>query len=143
MGSCGNRPPQCVICSDPHKIEENCCGVADFNKDKGKTCVHVTIKCGNCGRSHLANSNQCTKGHRAEMRARKNRVVSKGKTKIVELDNTQDKMPDEVNSEPKANSEPDVGFEPETSYSLSEASPNQDNITSDLDMGMDLDLKAG
>ena len=73
------------------------------------------------------------------MRARKNKVVSKGKTRIVEPDNIQDKMPDEVNSKPKANSEPDVGSELEASSSLSEASPNQDNITPDLDMGMDLE----
>ena len=47
MGSCGNRPPQCIICSCPHKVEEHCCGVAGCNKGRGKICAHVMVQCAN------------------------------------------------------------------------------------------------
>ena len=73
------------------------------------------------------------------MRAQKNKILSKNKTKIVEPDNTQDKMPDGVNPEPKANFEPEVGSELEVSSSLGEASPSLDNITPNQDMGIDLE----
>ncbi len=72
------------------------------------------------------------------MYARKNKVLSKVKIRIVEPDNIQDKTPDEVIIEPKANSEPNVGSEPEASSSLGKASPSPDNIIPDPDMGMDL-----
>ena len=57
MGSCGNRPPQCIICSSPHKVEEHYCSVAGCNKGKRKICAHVTVQCANCGGGHFANSN--------------------------------------------------------------------------------------
>ena len=43
MGSCGDRAPQCIIYSGPHKMEEHCCGVAGCSKVEGKICTDVTV----------------------------------------------------------------------------------------------------
>ena len=71
MGSCGDRPPKCVICAGPHKVEDHCCGVAGCNKGKGKICIYVTAKCANCGGIHTANSPRCVSRHKADIKARK------------------------------------------------------------------------
>ncbi len=57
MGNCENRPSQCIICSSFYKVEEHCCIVAGYNKNKGKTCDHVIVKCASYRGSHLANFN--------------------------------------------------------------------------------------
>lgn len=56
---CGNRPAKCVIGLGEHKVEEHLCGVIGCTKGKGKICPHVTVKCANCGGSHMANSSRC------------------------------------------------------------------------------------
>ena len=71
MESCGNRPLQCIICTGPHKVEEHSCGVAGCNKGKGKICVHVDVKCANCGGNHTANSPRYTSRHKADIEAKK------------------------------------------------------------------------
>lgn len=65
----------------------------------------------------------------------KNKLLSKGKTRIVEPDNTQEQTPDEANSEPKAS------VEPQTNSTLDETSLTLDNITSNPDMQIHLELK--
>ena len=84
MGSCGNRPPQCIICSGSHKVEEHRCGVAGCNKGKGKICAHVTAKCANRRGNHTANFPQCTSRHKADMQARQEKKLmgKRGKEKI-------------------------------------------------------------
>ena len=91
MGSCGNRVPQCIICSGPHKMEEHCCGVADCIKGKGKTYAHVTAKCANCGGNHTANSPRCVSRHKADLEARKRKkeISQKGKEKIPVNDTSE------------------------------------------------------
>ena len=96
MESCGNRPPQCIICDGPHQVEEHSCGVAGCNKGKGKICVHVAVKCANCGGNHTANSPRCTSRHKADIEARKEkkrrekggkektRAENSGKERMVE-----------------------------------------------------------
>ncbi len=91
MGSCGNRAPQCIICSGPHKMEEHCCGVTGCIKGKGKICAHVTAKCANYGGNHTANSPQCTSRHKADLEARqrKKEIGKKGKEKIPVEDTSE------------------------------------------------------
>ena len=91
MGSCGNRAPQCIICSGPHKMEEHCYGVIGFRKGKGKICAHMTAKCANCGGNHTANSPRCTSRHKADLEARQRNkeIGKKGKEKIPVEDTSE------------------------------------------------------
>ena len=84
MGSCGDRAPQCMICSGLHKMKEHCCGVAGCIKRKGKICAHVTAKCANCGGNHTANSLQYVSRYKAdlEVRKRKKKMSQRRKEKI-------------------------------------------------------------
>lgn len=92
MGSCGDRAPQCIICSGPHKMEEHYCGVAGCVKGKGKICAHVTAKCANCGGNHTANSPRCVSRHKADLEARKckKEISQKEKEKIPVEDASQE-----------------------------------------------------
>lgn len=86
MENCGNRPPKCIICAGPHKVEKHCCGVAGYNKGKGKSCVHDTAKCANCGGIHVAYSPRYVSRHKADIKARKEKKTKekKGKEKVQE-----------------------------------------------------------
>ena len=124
MGQCGDRLPKCVICAGPHKVEDHQCGVVGCHKKPGKICVHVKVQCANCAGSHPADSNRCTQRHRAEMDARKNKTLSKGKVSMVEASPHRN----------KASSNPDeTGPEPDMS-----ASPNPNEASPEPDMSMDL-----
>ncbi len=123
---------QCIICSGPHKVEEHCCGVPGCNKGKGKTCAHVTVKCANYRGGHSANSNRCTERHKAEMRARKNKVLSKSKTRIVEPNDKANPDPDKASPEPEACPSLEASPAPE------EVSPSPEEVTPDPDIEIDL-----
>ena len=84
MGSCEDRPPKCIICTGPHKVEKHCCGVAGCIKRRGEICVHVTAKCANCGRSHTANSLRSVSRHKADIKARQEKKTreKRGKEKV-------------------------------------------------------------
>ncbi len=120
MGSCGNRPARCIICTGPHKVEEHQCGVIGCTKGRGKVCVHVTVKCANCGGGHMANSPRCASRHKAGVKANKERKLKKHSKKGKER---------AVSEDGKSVAERDRNLERETESS--EVSPN-------LDMGMDL-----
>ena len=77
MGKCGDRVPKCIICAGAHKMEEHQCRVNGCNNGRGKTCVHVLVKCANCGGNHPANSNRCALRHKAETDARKEKNLKK------------------------------------------------------------------
>lgn len=81
MGSCANRPPQCIICTGPYKVKKHRCGIAGCNKEKGKICAHVTAKCANCGENYTANSPQCTSRHKTDIEARKRKKLRDKKGK--------------------------------------------------------------
>lgn len=102
IGSCTSRLQHCIICSDPHKIKAHYYGVPNCNKDKDKTYAHITVQCVNCGGGYSANSNQCTKKHKAKICAQKSQVLSKGKIRIVELNDKVNLDSDKTSSEPKA-----------------------------------------
>ena len=92
MGSCEGRPEKCLICAGPHKAENHQCGVAGCKKGKGKICAHITPKCANCGRDHIANSSRCASRHQANIKARKEK-----KSKEKEKERTQTKN---INNDP-------------------------------------------
>jgi hypothetical protein len=78
----GHHPSQCTgtqhcnICSREHPAHLHTCGRTDC-PTKGKACLHTTIKCNNCGDSHMANSKECPTYLRAHQVAteRRNRVT--------------------------------------------------------------------
>lgn len=76
-------PPQYIICSASHKIEDHYSGVAYYNKGKEKIYVHITTRCANCGGKHLANSSHCISRYKAEKKARKIKIGSNNKAIIV------------------------------------------------------------
>lgn len=90
MGSCGNRPARFIICTGPHKVEEHQCGVIGCTKGRGKVCVHVTVKCPNCGGGHMANSPRCVSYYKAGVKANKEKKLKKhskkGKKRAVSKD---------------------------------------------------------
>lgn len=71
MGSYRNRAPQYIICSRPHKMKEDCYGVANYIKRKEKICVHVIAKCANCGGNYTTNSPQFVSRHKTDLKVRK------------------------------------------------------------------------
>ena len=89
MGKCGDRKPRCVMCAGPHKLEDHQCGVTGCHKGKGKMCIHITAKCANCEGDHCANSNRCTQRHKAELDARKYKILRKKEEKIARSDKGQ------------------------------------------------------
>ena len=70
MGSCGDQPSKCIICVEPHKVEDHSCGVVGCNKRKGKICVYITAKYANWKGAHAANSSRCGSRHKADLQAR-------------------------------------------------------------------------
>lgn len=79
MGSYGNQPQKCIICTNPHKIEDHQYAVIRYKKDKGKICIHVIPKCANCTRAYATNFSRCILTHKAEITVRKEK-----KTKEIE-----------------------------------------------------------
>lgn len=71
MGSYGDQEPRCIIFADFHKTEDHQCGVTGCNMGLKKICIHLMVKCTNCGGGYPANSNQCALKHRAERDVRK------------------------------------------------------------------------
>ncbi len=90
MGSCGNRPAKCVICSGAHKVEEHQCGVIGCTKGRGKICPHVKAQCANCGGGHMANSSRCISRQKAGIKANKERRVRKESEKEKAKDVSED-----------------------------------------------------
>ena len=65
------------------------CGVAGYNKKKEKICVHVAIKCANCGGNHTANSLRCTSKHKADIETmKKEKRRRKGGKKKTQVENS-------------------------------------------------------
>lgn len=76
------------------------------------------------------------------MFTQKNKVLSKGKTNLVEYNNTKNKTSNGDNSELKCNIKPEVATDPEVSSNLGKATPSLDNIIFVPDMEMDLEPKS-
>ena len=55
MGSCKKKSFQYIICYVTYMVKQHCCNIADCNKDKRKTCAHMTTKYANYEISNLAN----------------------------------------------------------------------------------------
>ena len=79
-------------------MEEHQCRVNGCNNGRGKTCVHVLVKCANCGGNHLANSNRCALRHKAETDARKEKnlrkTLEKAKARAEETGEEEDEDQD-------------------------------------------------
>ena len=90
MRGCGNRPAKCIICTGAHKVEEHQCGMTRCTKGRGKICPHITVKCANCGGSHMANFSRCVSRQKAGIKASKERKLrkqsEKGKEKVANED---------------------------------------------------------
>ena len=130
MGKCGDRQPRCVICAGPHKLEDHQCGVTGCHKGKGKVCIHVTVKCVNCGGGHSANSNRCTKRHKAEVDARKKKILRREEAKIAESYDIKNKAFEEVSLSPKnINLDPNIRMDLETISQIG----NKEDYSSELD----------
>ena len=109
MGSCGNRPPQCIIYTGPHKVEEHSCRVEGYKKGRGKICIHVVVKCVNCGGNHTTNSPRCTSRHKADIEARKEKKIREkgGKEKTRAGNSGKERIVEN----PKSDKEMDLGDE--------------------------------
>ena len=83
-----------MICTGSHKVEEYNCGIAGCNKKKGKICVHVVVKCTNCGRNYTAYFPQYTSKQKAniEVRKQKKRREKSGKEKTQAENSRKEKM---------------------------------------------------
>lgn len=129
MGNCGDRPSQCTICAGAHKVENHRCGVVGCTKGVGKVCVHVMLKCANCGENHAANSPRCSSRHKADIKARKENITREKKGKEIaereEEEREQSAQPDtemELEGERWAQS-------PETELSWDSAEPEAQDHT--------------
>ena len=71
IGSCAKRPPKCIICTSPYKVEEHCYRVVGCNIRKEKICIHVIAKFANLGENYTASSLRCVSRHKADMKAKK------------------------------------------------------------------------
>lgn len=112
MRKCGDRKPGCVLCAGPHKVEDHQCGVTGCYKGKEKAWIHVKVQCANCGGGHFANSNRCTKRHRAEVDERKNKIVRGDEAKVAQAYDDQNPTHEERSSSPKEdNPDPDTGID--------------------------------
>ena len=138
MGKCRDRNPRCVIYAGPHKLEDHLCGVIGCHKGKGKMCIHVKVQCANCGGGHSANSNRCTKRHKAEVDARKNKLLSKGKAKMVESNDKRAYGEATFSQDEASPNQKETSPEPEANSSLDEASSGPNEVISNPNMGMDL-----
>lgn len=83
----------------------------------------------------MTNSNQCTKKYKAEIRAWKNKVVSKSKTRIIAPNNKVNSDLDKTSLKLKAYSNLEVSLVPE------KTSLSSEEVTLVLDIGIDLALK--
>ena len=73
------------------------------------------------------------------MNARKNKVLSKGKTKMVKPNNQRHKTYDKANhNSDEASPKPEASPGLEASSDLDEASPSPEEVTLDPDMRIDL-----
>lgn len=115
IGKCESRPPRCIICAGPHKMDEHQCGVNGCNKGSRKICAHVVVKCANYGSNHLANSNQCTSRHKVEIDAQKQKSLKKtienGKVRAEPIDKGGNMDQGENRDQNEKNSDLDTGMD--------------------------------
>lgn len=52
LESCGQRPPQYTLCTEPHKLDEYRYKVSGCQLEFGKICSYVTATCVNCQGNH-------------------------------------------------------------------------------------------
>lgn len=71
LGKCKQRPAQYTLCTEPHKLEEQKCGVNGCKVGFGKICTYITAMYTNCWGSHQAISSKCPVRQEAEKDARK------------------------------------------------------------------------
>ncbi|KAI6247431.1 hypothetical protein HI914_04054 [Erysiphe necator] len=73
----GNQ--RCELCAGAHLSKNHQCAIIGCNKGRGKSCIHLTMKCANCDGKHMASSHSCrhyreataiAKGNREEWKAR-------------------------------------------------------------------------
>ena len=142
MGKCGSRPPKCVICAGPHKMDEHQCGVNGCNKGSRKICAHVVVKCANCDGSHPANSSQCASRQKAEIDARKQKslkkTVEKGKARAEPIDEGENTGQREEGDQDR-NLDLDTGMDLETENWAK--SPERESSSQDNDESRDHTLK--
>lgn len=138
MRKCGDRNPRYVICARLYKFEDHLYRVTGYHKGKGKMCIHVKVQCANCGKSHFANSNQCTKRYKAKVNTRKNKLLNKDKAKMIEF-NDKYTYNEATYSQDKASPDlSETSLEPEANFSLDEFNSGLDKVISNSDMRMDL-----
>lgn len=95
MGSCGNRHEKCLICVGHHKVENHQCGIEGCNKGKRKICAHISLKCANSGRAHVANSPRYTLRHQTDIKARKEKKTKEKWKEKMQTENISNELEEE------------------------------------------------
>ena len=87
LGGCNEKPAQCVICAEAHKSENYKCGVTGCVAKAEKICIHVILKCANCGGNHQATPFKCPARQKAQAvtwknRSKKPKIERRGKLQL-------------------------------------------------------------
>ena len=73
MGGYENQPAKCIICTEAYKFEKHQYGVTGCTKNRGKVYLYITVKCANCGGSHIVNFPRYISRQKAGIKASKKR----------------------------------------------------------------------
>lgn len=86
-----------MICARPHQLKDHQYSVSGYQKKLSKICVYVKIQYANCRSRHLADSSRFNQRYKVEIDVCKNKIIKKGKRKMAESINKQDKTYDKTN----------------------------------------------
>lgn len=86
-------------------------------------------QCANRGGGHSANSTRCTLGHKAEINARRKKILDKGRVKVIETNENENSAHDE------ANLNPEMGMDLETENWVE--SPEKESSSQEIPEGRD------
>lgn len=59
LEECGDKAIKSFIWADAHKMENERCGVLGPMIKMSKICIHIMLKCANCGRNNIATTLKC------------------------------------------------------------------------------------
>lgn len=70
------------MCAGEYQTNEHQCGVAKYNKERGKFCIHDVIRSANYDGTYQANSIQCPARHKVEVLARNKKRIDINQEKL-------------------------------------------------------------
>lgn len=137
--NCPNSEIQrCELCSGPHLTQNHQCTINGCNKGRGKQCIHITIKCANCGVKHTASSHSCKHYREAAAIAKGSREEWKAREKLRETAlQAEENESGETDEDLEEQGQKEDSVESETSHEEIQDDREVDSMNTDMGENME------